>query len=153
MRMFRRLREKKTISNYVVTRIFLLHLQLKEKNSNRKQISHLDLHKQTDRLDQLITSRWLKETHEPWQNVGTSCTFFTKNISWILRELHDLRSLLLVIDLLWLTFCSDFHQRQSLITVNFHFTFFQFIVMILSNSVFNNLFVEKRISLDYSRLC
>ena len=54
MRMFRTLREKKTISNYVVTRICLLHLQLKEKNSNRKQISHLDLHKQTDRLDQLL---------------------------------------------------------------------------------------------------
>ena len=30
MRMFRTLREKKTISNYVVTRIFLLHLQLKK---------------------------------------------------------------------------------------------------------------------------
>ena len=31
MKMFRTLREKKTISNYVVTKICLLHLQLKEK--------------------------------------------------------------------------------------------------------------------------
>ena len=40
MKMFRTLREKKTISNYVVTKICLLHLQLKEKkNSNNKQLN------------------------------------------------------------------------------------------------------------------
>ena len=47
----------------------------------------------------------------------------------------------------WLILCDwhfavTFHQRPSLITVNVHFTFFQFIVMILSSSVFNNLFVD-----------
>ena len=39
MKMFRTLRDKKTISNYVVTKICLLHLQLKEKNSNNKQLN------------------------------------------------------------------------------------------------------------------
>ena len=38
MKMFRRLREKKTISNYVVTRNFFIALQLK-KSSNNKQLS------------------------------------------------------------------------------------------------------------------
>ena len=39
MKMFRTLGEKKTISNYVVTKICILHLQLKEKNSNFKQLN------------------------------------------------------------------------------------------------------------------
>ena len=43
MRMFRTLREKKTISNYVVSRICLLHLQLEKNrnNSKNKQLSNL----------------------------------------------------------------------------------------------------------------
>ena len=43
MRMFRTLREKKTISNYVVTRICLLHLQLEktETIAKTKQLSNL----------------------------------------------------------------------------------------------------------------
>ena len=39
MKMFRTLREKKTISNYVVTRICFLHLQNRN-NSNNKQLSN-----------------------------------------------------------------------------------------------------------------